>query len=163
MPNQWKDSRTHFTDHFSIVIHIQCIFHFALLQILLIITILCTWQVRRCVMTREKLCSDIMSRNWFTVKRDFHRSSIDGKNVSEMHPRASCWDGSRGRFKNTYKLINLRALKFSTSYKNHILQCMGKIFCVEFQRFPLKFHIKYLTHTLEDLYFIQWKFKSYYI
>ena len=25
--------------------------------------------------------------------------------------------------------------------------CMGKIFCVEFQRYPLKFHTKYLTHT----------------
>ena len=27
---------------------------------------------------------------------------------------------------------------------------MGKIFCVEFQRVPLKFHTKYLTHTLKD-------------
>ena len=25
---------------------------------------------------------------------------------------------------------------------------MGNIFCVEFQRFPLKFHTKYLTHSL---------------
>ena len=28
---------------------------------------------------------------------------------------------------------------------------MGKIFCVEFQRVPLKFHTKYLTHTLKDV------------
>ena len=28
---------------------------------------------------------------------------------------------------------------------------MGKIFCVEFQRVPLKFHTKYLTHTLNDM------------
>ena len=28
---------------------------------------------------------------------------------------------------------------------------MGKIFCVEFQRYPLKFHTKYLTHTLVHL------------
>ena len=39
-------------------------------------------------------------------------------------------------------------------YKNHIFQCMGKIFCVEFQRVPLKFHTKYLTHTLNDVDFI---------
>ena len=33
----------------------------------------------------------------------------------------------------------------------HIFQCMGKIYCVEFQRVPLKFHSKYLTHVLEDM------------
>ena len=66
-----------------------------------------------------------------------------------------------GRFKNTYELLNLRALKFSKLHKNHIFQCMGKIFCVEFQRVPLKFHTKYLTHTLKDVDFIHiWKFKS---
>ena len=38
---------------------------------------------------------------------------------------------------------------------------MGKIFCVEFQRVPLKFHTKYLTHTLKDTIFIQrWNFKK---
>ena len=57
----------------------------------------------------------------------------------------------RGRFKNTYELLNLRALKFSPVNKIHIFQCMGKIFCVEFQRYPLKFHTKYLTHTLKDM------------
>ena len=64
-------------------------------------------------------------------------------------------------FKNTYELLNLRALKISMSYKNHIFQCMGQIFCVEFQRYPLKFHTKYLTHTLKDIIFIQHQnFKS---
>ena len=68
---------------------------------------------------------------------------------------------SGGRFKNTYELLNLRALKISKLHKNHIFQCMGKIFCVEFQRVPLKFHTKYLTHTLKDVNFIHiWKFKS---
>ena len=43
---------------------------------------------------------------------------------------------SGGRFKNTYELLNPRALKISMLYKNRIFQCMGKIFCVEFQRFP---------------------------
>ena len=42
-----------------------------------------------------------------------------------------------GRFKNNYELLNLRALKISMLYKNHIFQCTGKIFCVEFQRVPL--------------------------
>ena len=44
---------------------------------------------------------------------------------------------------------------------NRFFQCMGKIFCVEFQRYPLKFQTKYLAHTLKDVDFIhRWKFKS---
>ena len=76
------------------------------------------------------------------------------------------WDlttlqGTRERFKKAYKILNLRALKFSPVNKMHIFQCMGKIFCVEFQRFPLKFHTKYLTHTLKYTIFIRhWNFKS---
>ena len=61
-----------------------------------------------------------------------------------------------GRFKNAYELLNLRALKISMLYKNHIFQCMSMIFCVEFQRVPLKFHTKY-----QDVDFIRrWQFKS---
>ena len=68
---------------------------------------------------------------------------------------------SGGRFKNAYELLNLRALTISMLYKNHIFQCMGKIFCVEFQRVPLKFHTKYLTHTMKNVNFIRrWKLKS---
>ena len=71
------------------------------------------------------------------------------------------YDTSGGRFKNTYELLNLRALKFSPVNKIDIFQCMGKIFCVEFQRVPLKFHTKYFTHTLKDTIFIHmWNFKS---
>ena len=66
-----------------------------------------------------------------------------------------------GRFKNHYELLNLRALKISPLYQNHFFQCMGKIFCVEFQRYPLKFHTKYLTHTLKDVDFIhRWKLRA---
>ena len=66
-----------------------------------------------------------------------------------------------GGFKNVYELSNRRALKISELYKNHIFQSMGKIFCVEFQRVPMKFHKKYLTPTLRDVDFIhRWKFKS---
>ena len=69
--------------------------------------------------------------------------------------------GPGGRFKNEYELLNLRALKISMLYENHIFQCMGKIFCVQFQRVPLKFHTKYLTYTLKDVDVIhRWKFKS---
>ena len=59
-----------------------------------------------------------------------------------------------GRFKKAYELLNLKALKISPVNKIHIFQCMGKIFCVEFQRVALKFHTKYLTHTLKDADFI---------
>ena len=62
---------------------------------------------------------------------------------------------SGGRFKNAIELLNLRALKISMLYKSHIFQCMGKIFCVEFQRVPLKFHTKYLAHTLKDKSFMK--------
>ena len=58
------------------------------------------------------------------------------------------------RFKDAYELLNLRAPKISMQYKNHVFHCMGKICCVEFQRVPLKFHTKYLTHTLKDVDFI---------
>ena len=69
------------------------------------------------------------------------------------------WLVPGGRFKNTYELLTLRALKLSPANKIYI--CMGMIFCVEFQRYPLKFHTKYHTHTLKDMIFIEhWNFKS---
>ena len=58
--------------------------------------------------------------------------------------------GPGWHFRNAYEFVNLRSLKFSL-YENCIFQCMGKIFCVEFQRYPLKFHTKFLTHTLKDV------------
>ena len=54
-----------------------------------------------------------------------------------------------GRFKNTFELSNLIALKISTLYKNRMF-CMGKIFCVEFQRE----YLPYTTHTLKDVHFM---------
>ena len=36
----------------------------------------------------------------------------------------------------------------------HILRCMGSKFCVKFQRAPLQFHIKFLTHTPQNVHFI---------
>ena len=51
--------------------------------------------------------------------------------------------GPGGRFKNTYELLNLRALKISPVNKIHIFQCMGKIFCVEFE-IPHKISYSYI-------------------
>ena len=59
-------------------------------------------------------------------------------------------NGSGGRLKNVRELLILRALKISILYKNHIFQCMGKIFCVEFQRYPLKFHTKISCPYIES-------------
>ena len=48
------------------------------------------------------------------------------------------------RFKKAYELLDLRALKFSRVNKMHIFQFMGKLFYVEFQMEPFKFHTKYI-------------------
>ena len=64
-------------------------------------------------------------------------------------------------FKNAYlrELLNLRVLKFSPVNEINIFQCMGKIFCVGFQRVALELHLKYLTHTLKDGILMQhWNF-----
>ena len=72
-----------------------------------------------------------------------HVISLTGNSVWN-----SAWLSTLGEhFKNVYELWYMRALKFSTVCKNHFFPCMGKIFFVEFQRYPLKFHTKYLTHT----------------
>ena len=49
----------------------------------------------------------------------------------------------------------LKLLNFLCLDEMHSFRCMGKIFCVEFQRYPLKFHTKYLAHTLKDVYVIK--------
>ena len=77
------------------------------------------------------------------------------QNISRVHNGMP----SEGRFKKTYELLNLRDLKFSRVNKIHIFQCMGKLFCVEFQRVPSKFHAKYLIHKLKDTFFTKhWYF-----
>ena len=63
--------------------------------------------------------------------------------------------GLGDRFKKSYELLNARALKISSLYESHFFPCMYKIFCVEFQRVPLKFHTKYFTHSLKDKDFIK--------
>ena len=51
-------------------------------------------------------------------------------------------------------------VKIANAYKSY-LTMYGKIFWVEFQRVPLKFHPKYLTHTLKDVIYIQrWNLRA---
>ena len=57
-----------------------------------------------------------------------------------------------GHFKNTYKVLNLRGLKNSTFYKNHIFECMGKIFCGEFQMCPLHFYTGNICPVTDDIW-----------
>ena len=68
---------------------------------------------------------------------------------------------SSDHFKNAYNLLNLRALKLSPLNKTLIFYCTSRIFCVEFQRIPLKisypFHSKYLIHTLKDMRALKFK------
>ena len=46
--------------------------------------------------------------------------------------------------------VNTYMLRIDKRYKNIMGEGGGGIFCVEYQREPLKFHRKYLTHTLDD-------------
>ena len=64
------------------------------------------------------------------------------------------WHHLGGDLKNVYELANLGTLKSSPLNKLHIFQCMVKIFCVESQRVPLKFHTKILP--------IHWKIRFLY-
>ena len=81
---------------------------------------------------------------------------ISQKDSARIDSHLRIW----GRFENIYELVNLGALKSSLINKLHTFQSMGKIFCVEFQRVPLKFHSKYFAHTLKETNFVRcWKFK----
>ena len=55
-----------------------------------------------------------------------------------------------GRFKNTYELLNLRALKFSTVNKIHIFQFMSKILCVVVFIWPIYWNMRFL-YSIEIL------------
>ena len=61
-----------------------------------------------------------------SIHRDPRLGRYGGKGVSWQEP-APTGSGSGGRFKNTYELLNLRALKYSPVNKIHIFQCM--VFC----------------------------------
>ena len=56
---------------------------------------------------------------------------------------------TRGRFKNAYLLLNLRALKMSMLCKNHIFQCMVRYFVWNFKG--------YLWNSTRNVLPIHWK------
>ena len=82
-----------------------------------------------------------------------HNDYMDGRNTPKRVRVLGSRGEGRGRFKNTYGLFNIKALKFSPVNKIQIFQCMGKIFYGEFQRYSLKFHIKFLTIHWKKLFF----------
>ena len=132
----------YFRDNFSIIIQIWWKFHFVLVH----------------TFTSKFCCLSLISYHFcgLDVIQNGRWDLAKSRNISMINTSRP-----GGCFKNTYELLNLRALKFSPVNKIYIFQCMGKIFCVEFQRCPLKFHTKYLTHTLKDMIFIlRWNFKS---
>ena len=116
------------------------------------------------------MLQDRLEPDWHQVQRVWQRRphhivgiavDTEGAAAGGGGHTANTGLGSGGHFKKAYQLLNLRALKFSRVNKMPVFQCISKIFCVEFQREPLKFHTKYLTHTLEDTIFIQhWNSKS---
>ena len=117
--------------------------------------------MRRMTPFDDVIMNKIKNTNMIRTVHSFYHEFLQTKSTGHETGEAYLHDWPGGRFKNAYELLNLRALKISMLYKNCIFQCMGNIFCVEFQRVPLKFHTKYLPHTLKDVDFIQrWKFKS---
>ena len=95
----------------------------------------------------------VLNKIQFPVKAG-HRPGNKSLPEPTMAQLLDEYESIEGCFKNVYEFLKLTALKFSPANKMHIFQCMGKIF-VGFQRVPLKFHTKYLTHTLKDAIFIQ--------
>ena len=79
------------------------------------------------------------------------QSQIEASHKSCRHTSAV---RARGRFENTYELLNPRALTISMLCKDRIFQCVGKIWRVEFQRSPSNFHTKYVIHALNDAHYI---------
>ena len=61
---------------------------------------------------------------------------------------------TRGRFRNTYELLHLRALKFSPVNKIHIFQCMGMIFLWNFKGT--------LWNSTQNILPIHWKIRILY-
>ena len=54
----------------------------------------------------------------------------------------------RRRLQGPFPIIPMSS-SIPSPYKIQIFPCMGEILCVEFQKYLLKFHTKYLAHTLK--------------
>ena len=85
--------------------------------------------LRICVDPFGMQCCGSVYQMMKKLKKKYLEGIVSGVMLLENIARQ--W--GRGRFKNTYELLNLRTLKISTLYKNHIFQSMGNIFCVEFE------------------------------
>ena len=71
---------------------------------------------------------------------------------SNCWPIHSIWSScgcSRGCFKNIHKLLNLRALKFSSLNKIHMFQCMGRYFMCNFKGI--------LWNSTQNILVMHWK------
>ena len=83
----------------------------------------------------------IIRRYIISCDKDSHRSKYS------MHT-APWWL----LISNTHGIHPKHPVTDSNFHENHIFQCMGKICCMEFQRHPLKFLIKYLVLSLKDVF-----------
>ena len=103
----------------------------------------------------------IINNEFFVVKKylSWDQLSFELVTVLKFHPMIKLFMRT-----SSHELLNLRALKFLTLYKNLHLSMYGQDIWVEFQREPLELHSKYLTHTLQMmiLYNVE-KFKSFQI
>ena len=95
------------------------------------------------------LVTNLVTSEWLSGLR---------KSLANIHHIQSLkYEFEKNKNKKTYDLVNLNlgAPKCSPVDWISIFPCMGKILCAQFQRVALKFHTKYLTHTLEDAILIQ--------
>ena len=102
----------------------------------MIATKFCAWQYSYVVICMWK------SITIWSPKNELHQNEISAKR---------------------HKFLSRRPLTISKLhvFKNRIFHCMAKIVFMESQRYSLKFHIKYLTHILKDVYSIEmWNFRS---
>ena len=87
-------------------------------------------------------------------KRGLNNRLNDGK----CDPAGRLWTGETAQpvslrlMTSQFKDIVTHRQKNENS-KMQILRCMGSKFCVKFQRRPLKFHTKFVTHTPQNKHF----------
>ena len=94
--------------------------------------------------------------SFHTLKLHMHRKPflMDNNDITVLCGKYhTCWWPGCAKCHGAFqKHLNPRSPKFSPAIKIYIFQCMDKIFSVEFQWYPLKFHTKYHTHTLKDTF-----------
>ena len=94
-----------------------------------------------------------------------YRTDCLGAWVTYYIPQKTIGIGREGRRGDISKAVTSLWIQKILNLLNkllYIFQCMVKIFWVEFQKLPLKFHTKYLAQTLKDIIVVQyWKFKSF--